>query len=184
MNKPPVNGEVLDANLIERERLERANALLIAIVDSSDDAIISKNLDGIITSWNKSAERLFGYTAAEAIGCSITMLIPSDRLDEEPKILEQLRRGERVKHFENNKEAKRRFPARDFTHHLAGKRLPLVELLVHQRSRATSPSANVRRRCCAKTNRSSRIRRKSLEQQLIASGRTGFTRRGRPPHGP
>lgn len=99
-NPPLINVGMLGADIIENERMERATALLSAIVDSSDDAIISKNLDGIITSWNKSAERLFGYTAAEAVGRSTSMLIPSDRLDEEPKILEQLRRGERVSHFE------------------------------------------------------------------------------------
>jgi PAS domain S-box-containing protein len=75
--------------------------LLSAIVDSSDDAIISKSLDGgIITSWNKSAERLFGYTAEEAIGQPITILIPPDRLEEEPEIISRLKRGERVDHFE------------------------------------------------------------------------------------
>ena len=74
--------------------------MLSAIVDSSDDAIISKDLNGVITSWNKSAEWLFGYTADEAVGRPITMLIPPDRLDEEPKILQQLKRGERVDHFE------------------------------------------------------------------------------------
>lgn len=78
----------------------RASALLSAIVDSSDDAIVSKNLDGIIMSWNKSAERLFGYTAQEAIGRSIMLIIPPERADEEPKILEKLKRGERVDHFE------------------------------------------------------------------------------------
>src|ERR1051325_5437065 len=100
MNNSPVNLGMLRADIIEREREERAPALLSAIVDSSDDAIISKNLEGIITSWNKGAERVFGYTAAEAVGRSITMLIPPDRLHEEPKILEQLKRGERVNHFE------------------------------------------------------------------------------------
>jgi PAS domain S-box-containing protein len=69
-------------------------------VDSSDDAIVSKNLDGIITSWNKSAERIFGYTAEEIVGKSVTILIPPDRQNEEPVILDKLRRGERVDHFE------------------------------------------------------------------------------------
>jgi two-component system cell cycle sensor histidine kinase/response regulator CckA len=77
-----------------------ASVLLAAIVDSSDDAIISKDLTGRIMSWNKSAERIFGYTAEEAVGRSITMLIPEDRQDEEPRILGRLQRGERVDHFE------------------------------------------------------------------------------------
>lgn len=74
--------------------------MLAAIIDSSDDAIVSKDLNGIITSWNKGAERLFGYTAEEAVGRSITMLIPEDRQEEEPHILSRIRRGERVDHFE------------------------------------------------------------------------------------
>lgn len=73
---------------------------LSAIVENSDDAIIGKDLDGRITSWNKGAERIFGYSPQEAIGRPITMLIPPDRLAEEPEILAQLRRGERVDHFE------------------------------------------------------------------------------------
>jgi PAS domain S-box-containing protein len=77
-----------------------AASLLAAIVESSDDAILSKTLTGVITSWNKSAERLFGYTAAEAIGQPITMLIPEDRRDEEPGILQRIRSGERVDHYE------------------------------------------------------------------------------------
>ncbi len=87
-------------NVTERTRAEDDSLLLAAIVGSSDDAIISKNLDGIITSWNQGAERTFGYTAAEAVGKPITILIPTDRLDEEPHILTRLRRGERVDHFE------------------------------------------------------------------------------------
>jgi PAS domain S-box-containing protein len=79
---------------------ERAAQLLRAIVDSSDDAIISKDLSGIITSWNKGAERLFGYTEDEALGQPITILIPHDRLDEEPEILARIKSGEPVDHFE------------------------------------------------------------------------------------
>ena len=87
-------------DITARKRTGAAEALLAAIVQSSDDAIISKNLDGIITSWNGSAERLFGYTAEEVIGRSIAILFPHDRLDEEPRILERLKHGERVDHFE------------------------------------------------------------------------------------
>jgi PAS domain S-box-containing protein len=77
-----------------------AEAYLAAIVESSDDAIISKDLNGIIQSWNTSAERIFGYSAAEAVGRPITLIIPSDREPEEQEILARLRRGERVNHFE------------------------------------------------------------------------------------
>jgi PAS domain S-box-containing protein len=73
---------------------------LAAIVESSDDAIISKTLDGAITSWNRGAEQIFGYAAEEVIGKSITLLIPPDQLDEEPAILEKLGRGERIDHYE------------------------------------------------------------------------------------
>jgi PAS domain S-box-containing protein len=88
-------------DITERVAASRASHLLSAIVDSSDDAIISKNLNGVITSWNKGAEALFGYTAGEAIGQTIAaLLVPEDRLDEELSILERLRRGEHIDHFE------------------------------------------------------------------------------------
>ncbi|KAA0695602.1 PAS domain S-box protein [Neorhizobium sp. P12A] len=77
-----------------------AAAFLAAIVESSDDPIISKSLDGVITTWNKAAERVFGYTSVEAIGCPITILIPEERLDEEPAILARIHAGQRVDHFE------------------------------------------------------------------------------------
>jgi PAS domain S-box-containing protein len=84
----------------ERKQAERTTGLLAAIVDSSEDAVISKTLDGTITTWNKGAQRIFGYSAEEAIGHPITMLIPPERLDEETTILARLKRGERIDHFE------------------------------------------------------------------------------------
>jgi PAS domain S-box-containing protein len=88
------------------ESLIPYGALLAAIVESSDDAIISKTLDGQILSWNRGAERLFGYSAAEAIGCPITLIIPADRQHEEQLILERLHRGERIDHYETVRVAK------------------------------------------------------------------------------
>ncbi|KFE36442.1 PAS domain S-box protein [Thioclava atlantica] len=79
---------------------------LVAIVENSDDAIITKNLDSIIQSWNKAAERLFGYTAEEAVGQSITMLIPADRQQEEVEFIAKLSRGERIHHFETIRQRK------------------------------------------------------------------------------
>src|SRR3546814_4855600 len=73
---------------------------LAAIVESSDDAILAKDLDGTIMSWNAGAERLFGYTEDEVIGRPVTILLPEERLDEEPEILRRIRRGERVEHYE------------------------------------------------------------------------------------
>ena len=83
-----------------RKEAEAANARLSAIVQSSDDAILSKDLNGIITSWNQGAERIFGYTFDETIGKPVTILIPADRADEELSILERVRRGERTDHYE------------------------------------------------------------------------------------
>ena len=84
----------------ERRELDVAQARLAAIVESSDDAIISKDLDGVILSWNVGAMRIFEYTAEEAVGRSITIIIPSERQYEEAQILQRLRKGERIDHFE------------------------------------------------------------------------------------
>ncbi|MEO6811435.1 MAG: PAS domain S-box protein [Isosphaeraceae bacterium] len=93
-------------DLTERQRAEADRVRLAAIVESSEDAIVSKDLNGIITSWNMSAERLFGYTSPEAVGQSVTILIPPDRLSEETVVLEHIRRGERLDHFETVRRCK------------------------------------------------------------------------------
>ncbi|MEY2396761.1 MAG: hypothetical protein QOF94_3106 [Acidobacteriaceae bacterium] len=79
---------------------ELAAAWLAAIIESADDAIITKTLQGVITSWNRGAERMFGYAAAEVIGQPVTILIPDDHIDEEPAIIARLRKGERIEHYE------------------------------------------------------------------------------------
>ncbi|MGA9366099.1 MAG: PAS domain S-box protein, partial [Steroidobacteraceae bacterium] len=92
---------------ITQERLaEGARAHLAAIVQSSDDAIVSKTLEGIIRSWNRAAERLFGYSAEEAVGQPVTLIIPPERLQEEEEILQKVRSGQRIDHFETVRVAK------------------------------------------------------------------------------
>jgi PAS domain S-box-containing protein len=93
-------------DITDRKQVEEARALLASIVESSDDAIISKKLNGTITSWNAGAERVFGYTAAEAIGQSIGIIIPPERRQEEVEIVERLNRGEKVESFETQRVAK------------------------------------------------------------------------------
>jgi len=85
---------------------EQRSRWIGSVVESSDDAIVSKNLDGIISSWNRGAERLFGYAAEEAIGQPITLIIPQNRLDEEREILTRIRRGERIDHYETIRQRK------------------------------------------------------------------------------
>ena len=87
-------------DITEERTAEEARFRHSAIVESSDDAIVSKNLDGIITGWNAAARRIFGYTEAEAVGQHITILIPPELLDEEKKILDRLRAGDRIEHYE------------------------------------------------------------------------------------
>jgi two-component system sensor histidine kinase UhpB len=93
-----------------RLKADRAIGLLAAIVDSSEDAIVSKTLEGIITSWNATAERLFGYTASEAVGQHISLIIPFDRRDEETVILERIHKGERIEHFDTVRVRKDKTP--------------------------------------------------------------------------
>ncbi len=98
-------GVIVGASKIARDVSERHAADLVrsrlaAIVESSDDAIVSKDLHGIITTWNRGAERLFGYAASEAVGKPITILIPPERLDEEPQVLGRIVQGESIEHFE------------------------------------------------------------------------------------
>jgi PAS domain S-box-containing protein len=102
------NGRIIGASKVARDitrlkETERNTAMLAAIVHTSQDAIVSKTLEGIVTSWNDSAERIFGYTSDEMIGQSITRIIPQDRQEEEPMILERLKRGEQVNHFQTKR---------------------------------------------------------------------------------
>ena len=103
-----VNRDVTEvrALLIALQKGEQRLRSLAAIVESSDDAIVSKNLDGIITSWNRGAQRVFGYTPEEVIGQPITIVIPGDRHNEEREILTRIRRGERIDHFETIRQRK------------------------------------------------------------------------------
>jgi PAS domain S-box-containing protein len=105
------DGEVVGVSVVgrdisERKRTEEALLRLAAIVDSSDDAIIGKTLDTTIVSWNRGAERIYGYTAAEVIGRPISVLLPPGSEDEVPAIMERLRRGEKVEHFETKRQRK------------------------------------------------------------------------------
>ena len=99
---------VLESNrdISESKRAQEVQGRLAAIVESSEDAIVAKGLDGIIINWNKAAERIFGYAAEEAIGQHINLIVPPDRLDEEADILASLRRGERIDHFETVRKRK------------------------------------------------------------------------------
>jgi PAS domain S-box-containing protein len=105
------SGQLLGAvnilvDISDSKQREEASARLAAIVESSDDAIVAKTLDGIITAWNRGAEQIFGYTAPEAVGQHITLIIPPERLDEENEVLARVRRGKKVDHFETVRKAK------------------------------------------------------------------------------
>ena len=96
----PVRYAGVDIDITDRKRAEEAAERLASIVESSEEAIVRKDLNGIIETWNHGATRLFGYAAEEVIGKPITILIPQDRLEEENQILDRIRRGDRVEHYE------------------------------------------------------------------------------------
>lgn len=96
----------LNASRYERKKMDSMRNKLAAIVDSSSDGIVSKDLNGIVTSWNAGAEHIFGYTAEEIIGQPISILFPADRLNEEPEILKHIINGEKVEHFETIRKRK------------------------------------------------------------------------------
>jgi len=102
-NRAHTEGHISEEGMNDFIATEEGYGHFAAIVQSSDDAIISKTLDGFVTSWNKSAERIFGYTAREMIGAHITKIVPPDRLDEVTTILERLKKGERIEHFETKR---------------------------------------------------------------------------------
>ena len=93
-------------DITDRKQADELRARLAAVIEHSDDAIVTKTLTGIISTWNPGAERVFGYTASETVGQPVTMLIPENHLNEEPSILERLRRGERIDHYETVRKRK------------------------------------------------------------------------------
>ncbi|HKS28448.1 MAG TPA: PAS domain S-box protein [Pyrinomonadaceae bacterium] len=94
------NNRTTEERISDLQNSSMARFWLSAIIESADDAIISKSLEGVIMSWNRGAERIFGYTADEVIGKSVTILIPADHIDEEPRILARIRSGQRIEHYE------------------------------------------------------------------------------------
>src|SRR5581483_1767422 len=101
-----VHTQCFTRDITELKRARQAESFLGAIIESAEDAIISKTLDGMITSWNPGAEKVFGYSAPEVIGKPVLILIPPDHQNEEPWILERLRKGERIEHYETVRKRK------------------------------------------------------------------------------
>ena len=145
-------------DVTDRKRAEETQARLAAIVESSDDAIVSKTLDGVIRTWNAGARRIFGYTAEEAVGRSITLIIPKDRLAEERAILERLVRGERVESFETVRVARDGrlldisltvSPLHDAEGHVIGASKVARDISARKRAEAAQRAGEVRRRFLA-----------------------------------
>jgi len=102
----PLRAVTVLQDITGRRQAEEARVRLAAIVESSDDAIIGKTLEGVITSWNQGAQRMYGYSAEEVVGRPISILVPPERSDDVPRILESMRRGERVEHYETERVSK------------------------------------------------------------------------------
>lgn len=160
----------------ERNRAEEDRAELAAIVESSDDAIIGKTLEGIITSWNEGARRLFGYTADEMLGQPVSRLIPADRPDEEPDILARLQRGERVKHFETVRRCKDGrlvdvslscSPIRDGTGRIVGASKIARDVSGRKRAEAVAEQANERLREQAAVLELAPVLVRDLESRIV-----------------
>jgi PAS domain S-box-containing protein len=156
-------------------------SFLAEIVDSSDDAIVSKTLDGKIVSWNRAAERMFGYTAAEAIGQSIAIIIPPERHNEEAEILARIRRGEKVDHFETVRQAKDRrkldisltiSPIKDSAGHIIGASKVARDITERKRAEREREELLVReqtaRRAAQEANRLLKEQLELLRMEVLA----------------
>ena len=139
-----IGASKIGRDITERKRSEQVEKRFASIVESSDDAIVSKDLDGIINTWNPGAERLFGYTAKEIIGKPITLLIPTDRHGEESDILSRIRRGECVDHYETVRQRKDGSLV-EISVTVSPSRMLKARSSAHQKSPGTSPSASERR---------------------------------------
>ncbi|HSY90308.1 MAG TPA: PAS domain S-box protein [Candidatus Binatus sp.] len=161
-NRKPRQYMAIRADITERKRAEEMRERLAAVVDSSDDAIISKTLGGIINTWNRGAERVFGYLAAEIIGKPMLMLIPPERAHEERSILERVARGESVEHFETVRVRKDGTkidisatisPVKDSTGTIIGASKIARDITARNRSEAALSQSNARRKFALETAR-------------------------------
>jgi len=161
-NGKPRQYMAIRADITERKRAEEMRERLAAVVDSSDDAIISKTLDGTINSWNRGAEKVFGYSAAEVIGKTMLLLIPPERAHEERSILERVARGESVEHFETVRVRKDGTkidisatisPVKDSTGTIVGASKIARDITARNRSEAALSQSNARRKFALETAR-------------------------------